>query len=222
VFHRYQVTPNGGWNPEGWLSLGGTELRTMATATRPDGRIELVAVGGDRHLYHRSQTAPNSGGWDDWFLLPGSDLDTVALARGALGLEMVALDTSGNVEGSREDGTGVWSPLTVLGNRQMSQVVIGMLREGQLDILGVNSSGYAFDLRQAPVTYVWNSYFNPLGWDHVAQLAVANEATGLLDAFARRTNNTVSIAGESWTGTWSSLLPFDIFPATDLVAIDQE
>ena len=139
VFHRFQVVPNGGWNPEGWLPFGGNGLVSIAAATRSDGRLEVAAIGGDGHMYHRVQFVPNSG-WDaDWSLVAGTSLKSVSLVTTANGLSAIALDASSgsNVEEAHEDTSGTWSGFSPIGHMHMASIVVGRMFDGRLDILGL-------------------------------------------------------------------------------------
>jgi len=228
VFHRYQVTPNGGWNPEGWLPFGGSGLVSIAAATRSDGRLEVVGIGGDGHMYHRVQYVPNSG-WDaDWSLVGGASLKSVLLVRGAHGLNAIALDTNGgpNVEEAHADAAGVWSGFSTIGGKHMSSIVVGTMHDGRLDILGLpfTSASPTYELSQAKITYAWNIGFSRLAWPQgVDQLAVASDAEDDFLAFARGTDGVVYIAMQAPTATgWSALQSLGGAWQTDLVAIDQQ
>lgn len=226
VFHRYQVTPNGGWNPEGWLPFGGDALITMDATLRGDGRIEVVAIGGDNHMYRRAQYVPNSG-WNDWSLAGGSNLTSVAVAQGYAGMQVVAIDTNGNLEGATEDGTSTWGAFSVMANGHMSQAVMYRTYGGRLDILAIDPAGTCYELQQAFVTYRWNTTYNFLDWTNVAQLAVAMDRSGAEQAFARNRDGSTSFA---FTSTplvqpvvWGSMSSLPLAgTATDVVAIDQQ
>lgn len=81
--------PDGSWSA--WFSHGSPRLATLyaspAMAASADGRLEVFAVGADGALYHKWQTAPNSG-WSDWYSHgdPGPGLiPTPAMAASADG-----------------------------------------------------------------------------------------------------------------------------------------
>jgi hypothetical protein len=62
VFHAAQSGTNIAFgNSE---ALGGSKLKSIASALNDDGRIEIFAVGGDGKIYHIWQHI--GGGWSDW------------------------------------------------------------------------------------------------------------------------------------------------------------
>ena len=128
--------------------------------------------------YHRVQSAPNSGFDGDWSLLGGTGLTSVAFTRDVHGMQMFSLDTSHNVQNASEDGTGAWTGFAPIGHAFMSQLVVGTTSDGRLDLLGITSGGYVYELMQAQVTYTWPAFFTSLGWSSVIEVAVANEANG--------------------------------------------
>ena len=81
VYGRYQHVPNGGWNENGWGSLGGRAIRQIAVGNNADGRTQLFAVGGDGAVYGRYQRVPN-GGWneDGWGYLGRASRFSIVIA----------------------------------------------------------------------------------------------------------------------------------------------
>lgn len=228
VFVRHQVAPNGGWNPEGWISLGGDGLTSIAAATRPDGRLEVVAITDNGRLYHRVQLAPN-GGWDaDWSLVGGSSLLSVQLVRGPFGLNAIALDanTGANVEEAHADAAGTWSGFSPIGQTHMAKIVVGTMRDGGLDILGLpqSSASLAYHLPQQAGTHAWSATFVRTSWpQQLEQLAVASDANANMLVFARGSDGVVYDAiQDPRTPVFSALGSLGGAWQTDLVAIDQQ
>ena len=227
AFHRYQTTPNGGWNPEGWLPFSGQQIQSIAATKRRDGRLEVFATGGDGQLYHRVQFVPNSG-WDvDWSLLPNTNfqLRNVVTTLDDRDEPMVlTLDPSNHVKFMREDGTGAFTPIATLGDRPMEQVVAGLTHDERLDVLGI-SGGQVFDCVQQDISSTQFGRFNPVGWGGVAQLAWTNEANRTPVVFARNTTGEIffSTSRDSLPlPSWSALQSLGVTNQTDLVAIDQQ
>lgn len=50
----------------GWTNLSGLIFSNPTAFTRADGIMEVFVVGGDGKVWHRVQSAPNSGTWDWW------------------------------------------------------------------------------------------------------------------------------------------------------------
>lgn len=70
--YRMQTTPNGGWGDA--VNLWGHSLQwPAAVAQRPDGRLEVLVIGGDRQLYSRWQVdSARPDVWADWLPLGGT------------------------------------------------------------------------------------------------------------------------------------------------------
>ncbi|MFF5234610.1 fibronectin type III domain-containing protein [Dactylosporangium sp. NPDC000521] len=50
----------------GWTNLSGLIFSNPTAFTRADGVMEVFVVGGDGKVWHRVQSAPNSGTWNWW------------------------------------------------------------------------------------------------------------------------------------------------------------
>ena len=91
LWHRWQTT-DGHWSP--WTLFGGYDLHRAVVGRNDDGRLEVIALGADKVLYHKWQVAPNRG-WSAWTSLGGSPAKEIAVASNADGrLEAFALDAS--------------------------------------------------------------------------------------------------------------------------------
>jgi hypothetical protein len=228
VFHRYQVTPNGGWNTDGWGPMGGTEVTMITAAKRDDGRIEIVALGGDGRAYRRAQFAPNNG-WDSgWSTAFGAQLTSLKLVEFNGRMHLLALDSAKNVEEATEGADEAWTAFSLIARGPVEQISVGRTNDAndsRLEVFGIDSNRNAYELTMAPVTYVWNSYFNWIGWQNVAQIASANEANGDQLAFVRKADGTMWAADQSLTpgsSLWNPLQSLGGAYQTDLVAIDQQ
>jgi hypothetical protein len=78
IYFRWQSAINDGWDPD-WWGMGkpaGVNLYAPVDGMNTDGRQELFAIGDDGNLWHRWQTAPNSG-WIGWTSMgkPSSTLE---------------------------------------------------------------------------------------------------------------------------------------------------
>ncbi|MFF9360979.1 hypothetical protein [Streptomyces griseoluteus] len=70
IYHRWQTSPNNGWNPFGWQPLGqpgqvGNIPGDVTVGQNRDGRLHIFVVHSDLVAYHRWQEAGswNSSGW---------------------------------------------------------------------------------------------------------------------------------------------------------------
>lgn len=57
-----QSVPNAPWDY--WASLGGHDIQAIGAGANADGRLEVVALGKDKGLYHRYELP--TGGWGEW------------------------------------------------------------------------------------------------------------------------------------------------------------
>lgn len=225
VFHRFQITPGGGWNTDGWGSMGGSGVTQIAATRRADGRLEIAALGGDMHVYRRAQFAAGSG-WDaDWLRITDENLTSIAFGFADGRLDLFSLDTAGNVMRARENGDGTWNPYARIANGPVQQITVAHESDGRLVILAIDSGHYGYELRSATVTHVWDTYFRPLGWTGISEIAVAQKSNGTTIAFARKQEGSLYVADQSLTpGDWSfsPLVMIDNRIQSNIVAIDQQ
>ncbi|MEV4508153.1 fibronectin type III domain-containing protein [Dactylosporangium sp. NPDC049525] len=66
LFSQVQTDPADPSQWSGWTNLGGLIYSNPTAFTRADGVMEVFAVGGDGLVWHRVQSAPNSGTWAWW------------------------------------------------------------------------------------------------------------------------------------------------------------
>jgi hypothetical protein len=111
VYHRQQATPGGAY--DWWVDLGGN-VKQIAVATNPDGRMEVFAVSSDDRVLHLWQSTP--GTYAAWANLAGSARQ-IALGTNADGsLDLFAVGTDGAVYDDQQASPGSvlydgWVPL---------------------------------------------------------------------------------------------------------------
>jgi hypothetical protein len=66
LYSQVQTDPADPSQWSGWTNLGGLIYSNPTAFTRADGVMEVFAVGGDGLVWHRVQSAPNSGTWAWW------------------------------------------------------------------------------------------------------------------------------------------------------------
>ncbi|MDG6107469.1 fibronectin type III domain-containing protein [Dactylosporangium aurantiacum] len=66
LYSQVQTDPADPSQWSGWTNLGGLIFSEPTAFTRADGVMEVFAVGGDGQVWHRVQSAPNSGTWSWW------------------------------------------------------------------------------------------------------------------------------------------------------------
>jgi hypothetical protein len=237
VWHRYQVTPGGGWNAGGWEQLGARTFKQITSMKSVDGRVEVVGLDTSGHAWHRLQFAPNNG-WDaDWSPVGvsgvvGAVLNSVQLVRHFNGQpHMFALDSLGFVEEAIELGGGAWTAFSRIGNAPnpaIAQITGGDTIDGRLTVLAVDTAGRALRLSQILNSNGgWDSFFQTVnGFTGLAQLAVATEANGGMIVFGRKVDQTLEVSTQNNFGIddpimFNSMVPLSGIQS-DMVAIDQE
>ncbi|MFC5001030.1 fibronectin type III domain-containing protein [Dactylosporangium cerinum] len=66
LYSQVQTDPADPSQWSGWTNLSGLIYSNPTAFTRADGVMEVFAVGGDGAVWHRVQSAPNSGTWGWW------------------------------------------------------------------------------------------------------------------------------------------------------------
>jgi metallophosphoesterase (TIGR03767 family) len=101
-------------------------LDSVDMARNLDGRLVIFGTNPDRQLFQRFETAPGSGTWQPWALLPtplgGATLRMTYVAaerNGAGRIELFAVDTTGMLYHAKQSGpnSAVWSPWAACGFR---------------------------------------------------------------------------------------------------------
>lgn len=140
-----QAAPNGSWSP--LMTLDGNLLRDFVVTNNADGRVELFALGGDRAIYHRWQTAPNGSTWSGWAWEGGAnlvDFDVVLTQDGRL--QVFALGSDGAVLEKHQVcancSFGGWS--TVLSNTGLVSLHAAVSLTGRISLFGTNVPGELF------------------------------------------------------------------------------
>jgi len=104
--YRAQGGPNAGWASPVHLQ-GHDLLWPCAVGRNPDGRLEVLVIGGDRQVYHRWQTDPPApDAWSDWGSLGGREIQAgIGLGANPTGaLELFVIGGDGRLyRGPRPD-----------------------------------------------------------------------------------------------------------------------
>lgn len=121
---RSQMWPDQGWSPNE-ARLGHNLLRVCVALTQ-DGRVEVIALGGDHKVYSIAQASTSSGlGQSDWVVrnLGGQGIKDVAAVRnGSGGLNVFALDSGGSVITLQELSPNVFSNWTSLEGHDLERL----------------------------------------------------------------------------------------------------
>jgi hypothetical protein len=181
--------------PSGWPQLaGGTTASSPAVNRNQDGRLEVMAIGGDRVLHHAWQVSPNNG-WGPWVLfgsrLPiGIELqgDPAMIVSHDGRLEVYALGSDRAIwHAWQTTPNGAWSGWDSLGGNCTSSPTIGINDDGRLEVFVRWEDGTLHrNWQRVPG---WGVSW--AGWHRTGHLqlagapSVATNADGRLEVFAR-------------------------------------
>jgi hypothetical protein len=79
LWHIWQEDAGKGWSSE-WVSLGGSVNNVLWVAAQEDGRLTVLARGGDNALWRLEQTEAGRA-WGSWESLGGKVADLLAVGR---------------------------------------------------------------------------------------------------------------------------------------------
>ena len=129
----------GSWDSPNVHYLEGQNLQQIAATAYADGRLAVVALGGDWRVYWRAQNAPNSG-WGPWSGLEGQDLQGVTTASSSDGrLEVVAVGGDGALYHRYQNVGGGWSPWGTLVDQVRAPVTLAANADGRLEVFARRS-----------------------------------------------------------------------------------
>ncbi|MBD0672094.1 glycoside hydrolase domain-containing protein [Streptomyces sp. CBMA156] len=152
VYHETRFA-NGSWS--GFAPLPGVGTPTMAAgdvaiAGLPDGSTQLLAIGNDGNVYHKTRFA--DGSWSGFAALPGVGTPTMAAGRVAIaGLpdgssQVLAIGNDGNVYHKTRFANGSWSGFAALpgvGTPTMAARTVGIagLPDGSSQVAVIGNDG---------------------------------------------------------------------------------
>jgi len=203
-----------------WKSLGGIITGDLVVGQNADGRLE-VFVQSNGAIYHKWQTAPNSGWSSSWAKLNGVlDISHTAVGRNQDGcLELFirvnvhTLYHNGAIIYHRRqtEPNGNWSPSwvslrgfetirdpgvigfgVVYGDFDMiGDPVVGQNADGRLEVFVRRTDGTVYHRWQTEITHEWSLGWSSLGGNIQLNPHVASNADGRLEVFARGIDDAV-------------------------------
>jgi hypothetical protein len=202
-----QVAPNGGWTAP--ISLGGSGLRDLAVGRNQDGRLEVVAIGGDGAVYDMWQLAPSSSSFSGWANLGGTNARDVTVGLNQDGrLSVFAILGDYQVYERRQlvpnaglsdwqNVGGVLTRIGVIANQDGRLALFGLDPDGALDISEQTAPSGAFGA------------FTVLGGAGIRDFDVTRNQDGRLEVATIASNGALygrwqTTAGGLWSG-WSYL-----------------
>jgi acylphosphatase len=193
----------------GWDSLGGVITSRIAVGSNKDGRLEIFARGTDNALWHRWQTAPNSG-WSNWGSLGGQITSNPTVIANADGrLEVFVRGSDGAVWHIWQLSGGGWSSWASLGGGIIGNIAAGRNKDGRLELFVRGTNNALWHRWQTAANNGWSSSWTSLGGGMTADPTVADNADGRLEIFVRGNDGAVwhiwQTAPNSGWSSWGSL-----------------
>ncbi|MCM2416626.1 tectonin domain-containing protein [Streptomyces sp. RKAG293] len=204
----------------GWKSAAGVTLKSVASATNSDGRVEMFGLDNTGNIHLRWQlTAGNDGTWSPWTRLGGGTFNSIGVARNQNGsLQVIGTSTAGTILTTQQIVNGDyvssrapvpavpsvdnWTPWTTV-DGALTQVSAVTNKDGKVELFGVNSSGSAFHAQQTGANA--NTFTTWTAVPHTGSLTavtMSTDSSGRVNLFAtdaaNRTFQTLN-QGTSWT-----------------------
>ncbi len=220
LWHRWQTTPNDGWEP--WADLGGgIGPHILVVGQNAGGRLEVFAVSTYGSLWHIWQDDTSPTGWSDWADLgtpPTASLTQgLAVERNMVdGLEVFAAATDGAIWHVWQDfgsatGWGDWQSLGAPSGVGLAVPTVGRNADGRLEVFVVGANALWHNWQETGGAWFgWESLGTPPGVASLNTPTVGSNADGRLEVFAFGTNDAVwhvwqdASFATGWSG-WDSL-----------------
>ncbi len=205
MWHKYQLSPNGGWS--NWYSLGGSFTDKPAAYRNADGRMQVFARGTDGNL--GTAYCQSNGVWTNFYgmgiAISGSPAVSVNLDGR---MELFVRGTNNQIYHSYQlSPNSSWSSWYSLGGNMTDYPVAGPNADGRLQVFCRGADG-ALNTSYCQSNGVWTNFF---GMDAtlVEVPALAINSDGRMELFIRGTTNSVyhsyqTAPNSGWTG-WASL-----------------
>lgn len=191
-------------------AYGGFPDTKLATATRSDGRIEVLYNGTGNVLYHVVQNTPNA----DWsrpsLLVP--EAPTVRAQRIAVGqnsdgrLEVVYIGTDDRVRHTWQYSNGTWSPEYYLvdSNVKAKQISVGRNRDNRLEVIYIGTDDVVRHVYQ-PASGGWSAAYDLVDSSVKAKrVAVGRNTDGRMEVFLVGTDDVLRHVYQLSGGGWSA------------------
>ena len=190
VWHKWQVTPSGGWSD--WDSQGGVITSNIAVARNADGRLEMFVRGTDNALWHKWQTHPErrmvrlgDSRWCAYVRRRGRP----KISDGRL--EVFVRGTDGAVWHKWQvTPSGGWSDWASQGGVITSNISVGRSPGGRMEFFVRGTDGAVWHKWQVAPNSGWSDWASQ-GGVITSNIAVARNSDGRLEIFVRGTDNAL-------------------------------
>jgi len=200
VYDIAQTSPGGGWT--GWGDLGGTLTSNPAAAVNSSHRLEVFAVGGGQHMFHKWIT--ETGDWSAWSSMGGEFTSDPAAVLNTFGkLEVFARATNDELYHAWLEDDGSWSSWSSLGGKLTSEPTAVLHADGHLEVFARGAGDVPFHIWQTAAGGAWARWAS-LGGTTGAGMSVAENADGRTEIFAVGTNHEAYHKWIEASGAWSA------------------
>jgi len=220
--------PNGAWDPFGSLNgMGTTETARaydVAIAGLPDGSAQVLAIGTDSGIYHRTRRPDHT--WTEFAPVNGSGTSATALGKDVAiagmpdgSSQMVVTSTDGGIYHRIRYANGAWNEFTPLNGSGTSATAIGKdvaiagMPDGSAQIVAIgNDGGIYHRIRYANGAWSEFAPLNGLGTSATAQgrdVAIAGMPDGSAQVVAVGNDGGIYHRVRFASGPWSEFAPLN-------------
>ena len=215
IFHTSQGKPNGNWENGSWTPLftGNDKVKRLTHTRNTDGRLEILRLDNDNHLFHTTQTAPNSGSFGAWQQLYVSSNKWISVAVEANldgRLEAFAVAEDNHVWRTEQTTPGTWSKtwIAAFGTAdKLRDVWMARNADGKLEAIGIASNNTIWHTKQTSPGGTWSPQWDALNStaDHLEKLVIGRNANGTLELIGiSDTDKSIWRTAQDSSGNWSA------------------
>ena len=222
IFHTSQAKPNGNWENGSWAPLftGNDKVQKLASTRNTNGRLEILRIDDDNHVFQTTQTAANSGTFAAWQPLVSSSDKRISVAVEANldgRLEAFAVAEDKHVFRTEQTTPGTWSRQWVPAFStadKLRDVWMARNADGRLEAIGIApDNNTIWHTQQTSPGGPWSPGWDPLysSSDHLTMLAIGRNANGRLEVIGvsdvdKSIWHTAQVSPGNWSGgQWNQL-----------------
>jgi hypothetical protein len=178
------------------------ELRSVASDTNSDGRVEVFGVNAAGQIFNKWQTTPGGPWSDGWNLWAGS-LNSIAVAHNRDGrLQIFGTNGAGAIFHMAGTPTG-WIGWTPMEGGQLRNIAAETNADGRVELVGVDFLGQIFHKVQTVANSdTWSAWSQLPG--ELSSIALARNQDGRLEIFGANSAGVPvhSVESAKNTDTW--------------------
>jgi hypothetical protein len=200
IWHVKQAAPSSGWGS--WQSLGGYVRSTPTIGKNLDGRLEMLAVGFDNHVYHQWQDA--NGNWSGWADMGGQIAGIPVVGANLDGrLEIFGRGTDNAIWHAWQTAPNSgWSAWASFGGGLQGNPAVSRNLDGRLDVFALGTDNAIWHVTQVVPNANWGGWVS-LGGGLKAAPGVGRNLDGRLEIFAPGMDNQLYHKWQDASGNWT-------------------